>query len=206
MELKTGNTEQLILEVAEKLFIEKGYTGTRTAEIANEAGVNQALLHYYFRTKENLFNQIFEQKATQLLECFSMSVDNDSAFFEELKAGIEAHFEILSKSPGLPLFILREVVSDKNRKDFIMKNLLPTGMELYKKLKVAIRREARRGRIRPVRTFDLLFNVVSLNVFAFVAAQLLFDTNAEEDQKNMRKFLEERKRNNIKLIINSLKP
>jgi AcrR family transcriptional regulator len=206
MELKTNNTEQIILDVAEKLFIEKGYTGTKTTEIANEAGVNHALLHYYFRTKENLFNQIFEQKAVQLLGCFAITFDKDLSFFEKIKVGIETHFELLSKSPKLPLFILREIVTDNSRKVYILKNLLPVGKELYKKLKVAIRNEMQKGNIRPVKTTDLLLSIVSLNVFAFVAAQIFFDMDAEEDQGKIRFFLDERKRNNVELIINSLKP
>ena len=174
MDIKTGNKEQLILEVAEKLFIKKGYTGTKTTEIADNAKVNHALLHYYYRTKENLFIQIFEQKASQLLGCFTITFDNDSSFFEKLKKGIETHFDFLSKNPNLPLFILREIVADKNRKVFILKNLLPVGNEMYQKFKTVIRKEINKGLIRPVKTMDLLLNIISLNVFAFVAAQLFF--------------------------------
>ena len=206
MELKTGNKEQLILEIAEKLFIEKGYTGVKTTEIADEAGVNHALLHYYFRTKDNLFNQIFEQKAAQLLECFSITFDSDSDFFEKLEKGIETHFDLLSRTPKLPLFILREIVTDKERKAFILKNLLPVGKEMYKKFNVIVREEIQKGVIRPVKTIDLLLNIISLNVFAFVATQIFFDTETEEEQENLHKFLEERKKSNINLIINSLKP
>ncbi|MDR0865393.1 MAG: TetR/AcrR family transcriptional regulator, partial [Candidatus Symbiothrix sp.] len=82
------NTEQVILQAAEKLFIEKGYAGTRTTEIANVANVNHAMLHYYFRTKEKLFDQIFEQKASQLLGYFITAFNRECPFFEKLKMGI----------------------------------------------------------------------------------------------------------------------
>ena len=206
MELKTSNKEQLILEVAEKLFIEKGYAGTKTTEIADDAGVNHALLHYYYRTKENLFSQIFEQKASELMGCFTIAFDIDSSFLEKLKGGIETHFDFLSKNPNLPLFILREIIADKDRKEYVLKNILPVGKEMFRKFKTVVRKEIRRGFIRPVRAADLLLNIISLNVFAFVAAQLLFDMDAEEDREKLRFFLEERKRNNVELIINSLKP
>jgi AcrR family transcriptional regulator len=206
MELKTNNKEQIILEVAEKLFIEKGYAGTKTTDIAKEAGVNHALLHYYFRTKENLFNQIFEQKVSQIWGSFTIAFDSDSSFFEKIKDVIETHFEVLNKSPKLPLFILREIVTDNDRKAFILKKLMPVGKNVYKKLKSAIREEMQKGAICPVKTTDLLLNIASLNVFAFVAAQVLFDLDAEKDRKRVRIFLEERKRNNVELIINSLKP
>ena len=206
MDVKPGNKEQIILEVAEKHFIEKGLTGTRTTEIASEAGVNHALLHYYFRTKENLFEKIFEQKVGQLLGSFSFALDDDTPFFDKLKNAIESHFEILRQTPKMPLFIIREIVLDKDRKDFILKNMFPVGKELYHKLNVVIRNEIRKGVIRPVKTFDLVLNIVSLNVFAFIAAQIFFDMDAEKEKETLRAFLDERKKNNVELIINSLKP
>jgi len=206
MDFKANNKEHLILEVAEKLFIEKGYTGTKTTEIANDAGVNHALLHYYYRTKENLFNQIFEQKASQILGSIVLTFDNDSSFFEKVKNGIEAHFELISKNPKLPLFILREIVTDKSRKEFVLKKILPAGEEVYQKFSAVVREAIREGLIRPVKITDLLLNIASLNVFAFVAAQILFDIDSEEDREKLQIFLEERKKNNVELIINSLKP
>ena len=205
MDLKSGNKEQLILEIAEKLFIEKGYTGTRTTEIANEAGVNHALLHYYFRTKENLFNKIFEQKAAQLLGSFSINIDDDSSFFEKIKNVIDTHFEFMYENPKLPLFIIREIVLDKERKNFILQNMLPIGKELHQKIKKVIRNEIHKGVIRPVKTSDLMLNIISLNVFAFVAAQIFFDMDEEKDKERLKLFLENRKKNNVEIVINSIK-
>ena len=205
MDLKSGNKEQLILEIAEKLFIEKGYTGTRTTEIASEAGVNHALLHYYYRTKENLFNKIFEQKASQLLGSFSINVDVDSPFMEKIKNVIETHFDFLWENPKLPFFIIREIVLDKERKYFMLQNLLPIGKELHQKIKTVIKKEICKGVIRPIKTTDLLLNIISLNVFAFVAAQIFFDMDTEKDKEKLKLFLEERKKNNVEIIINSIK-
>jgi hypothetical protein len=95
---------------------------------------------------------------------------------------------------------------DNERKAFIFKNLLPVGKEVYQKFKVIVRKEIKKGAIRPVKTADLLLNIASLNVFAFVSAQVLFDMDAEENREALRIFLEERKKNNVELIINSLKP
>lgn len=206
MELKTNNKEQMILEVAEKLFIEKGYTGTKTTDIAEVAGVNHALLHYYFRTKENLFSQIFEQKVLQVLESLKIIVDNDSSSFsEKLKKGIETHFDFLTKNPELPLFILREIVMNKDRKAFIRKNIFPYGKQMLQKFEGVIRKEVQKGTVRPIKAADLVLNIASLNVFAFVIAQVLFDANTEEDRENVRLFLESRKKNNVEMIMNSLK-
>jgi len=205
MDLKSGNKEQLILEIAEKLFMEKGYTATKTTEIANEAGVNHALLHYYFRTKENLFNKIYEQKINQLSGSFSISVNDEFPFLEKLKKVIEAHFDFLSKNPKLPLFIIREIVLDKERKAFILNYVFPLAKELYTHFKNIINIEIKKGVIRQVKAIDLLLNIASLNVFAFVAAQIFYDLEAEEDKEKIKIFFDDRKKNNVELIINSIK-
>ncbi|MDR3340821.1 MAG: TetR/AcrR family transcriptional regulator [Candidatus Symbiothrix sp.] len=205
MEQKTGNTEQLILEAAEKLFMEKGYNGTKTLDIAKNAGVNHALIHYYFRTKENLFSQIFEQKAAQLLGFFVDAFNKDYPFFEKLKIGIETHFDFLSQTPELPLFVLNEIIKDKNRRNYIYKKIFPIGEEILKRMTKAIAEEVCKGTIRPIKASDLLLNIASLNVFAFVALQVLFATDEDRQKEEYVKFLEERKKNNVELIINGLK-
>ncbi|GHV10470.1 hypothetical protein FACS1894162_4730 [Bacteroidia bacterium] len=205
MELKKENTEQVILETAEKIFIEKGYAGTRTTEIAQAAGVNHAMLHYYFRTKENLFNQIFEQKAAQLLGFFVQAFDRELPFFEKLKIGIETHFDFIAQQPGLPLFVLREIIQNKERKDLILQKALPLGMKILSKMAQALNEEESQGNIRSMQAHDLLLNIASLNIFAFVAAQAIFDNHADSTNEQYKNFLEVRKQNNVEVIINSLK-
>jgi len=87
----------------------------------------------------------------------------------------------------------------------MLQNLLPVGKELHQKIKTVIRKEIRKGVIRPVKTTDLLLNIISLNVSAFVAAQIFFDMDTEKDNKKLKLFLEERKKNNVEIIINSIK-
>ena len=109
MKEETSNTEQSILKAAEKEFLKKGFSGSKTTEIAKEAGVTHAMLHYYFRTKENLFNKVFEEKARQLADTFLSRVDESLPFLEKIKCFIEAHFDLLTANPELPLFIYREI-------------------------------------------------------------------------------------------------
>jgi AcrR family transcriptional regulator len=200
-----ASTEQIILEAAEKIFIEKGYNGAKTIDIAKAAGVNHAMLHYYFRTKENLFKQIFEQKAMLLLGFFSIAFEGDYPFFEKLKKGIETHFDFLTTNIDLPFFVLREVIQDKKRRAFIIEKIFPMGEIILEKMNKAIDKEVKKGAIRPVKVYDLLLNIASLNVFAFVAAQVLFNLEDDKDSQKLKLFLEGRKQNNIEIIINSLK-
>jgi AcrR family transcriptional regulator len=199
------NTEQIILEAAEKLFLEKGYAGTRTTEIAKAAGVNHAMLHYYFRTKEKLFDQIFEKKAALLLGYFVTAFNRECPFFEKLKIGIELHFDFLSQTPELPLFIIREVVLDKEKKNLILQKVFPIGKKALWGMARVIRAELNKGTIRPIRATDLLLNIASLNVFSFIALQVLFDINPDEKNEDVKKFLESRKKNIVDTIINSIK-
>jgi AcrR family transcriptional regulator len=205
MESTSANTEQMILAAAEKIFIKKGYTGTRCVEIAQAAGINHALLHYYFRTKEHLFNQIFEQKASLLLDFFVTAFDKDLPFFEKLKIGIKKHFDFIAQTPELPFFVLRELIQDKDKKAVIIQKVAPVGKDIMRKMKQAIDAEVAKGTIRFIRPRDLLLNIVSLNVFSFVALQILFDTQQESETEKFKTFLEERKKNNVDVIINSLK-
>ena len=110
MKEETSNTEQSILKAAEKEFLKKGFSGSKTTEIAKEAGVTHAMLHYYFRTKENLFNKVFEEKAKQLADTFLSRVDESLPFLEKIKCFIEAHFDLLTANPELPLFIYLSLI------------------------------------------------------------------------------------------------
>lgn len=125
MKEETSNTEQSILKSAEKEFLKKGFSGSKTTEIAKEAGVTHAMLHYYFRTKENLFNKVFEEKAKQLADTFLSRVDESLPFLEKIKCFIEAHFDLLTANPELPLFIYREILTNECGKEICRKTLFP---------------------------------------------------------------------------------
>jgi AcrR family transcriptional regulator len=204
MELKSANTEQIILEAAEKVFMDKGYTGAKTVEIAKEAGVNHALLHYYFRTKENLFNRIFENKANFFLGAFKDAFRSDLSFFEKIATIVEEHFDKIGMNPKVPMFVFREVVSNREKKDFILKKIIPTAFPVFEELKKLINEETVKGTITPVEPLDLLLNIASLNVFSYVIAQVYFHFD-EEMNDEICAFLAQRKKNNVEVILKSLR-
>ena len=115
------NKEKAILQAAEEEFFEKGFDGARTVSIAQKAGVTHAMLHYYFRSKEQLFRKILDEKmavfSESVLNVFS---DTEKPLLERLEEGIRRHFDFLSSNPGLPAFILREL----DRINLDMKELL----------------------------------------------------------------------------------
>jgi len=205
MELKPTNSEQAILEAAEKIFIQKGYAETRTTEIAEAAGVNHALLHYYFRTKEALFERIFQEQTTQLMNFFVKALDSDLPFLEKIKLGIEEHFDFITQNPGLPFFIMREIVQNDERKQVVHQKIAPIAFNMIDRIAVLVQEEVARGTIRPILAQDLLLNIISLNVFSFIALQMFFDMKSDSHPQFFTHFLEERKRNNVETIINSIK-
>jgi AcrR family transcriptional regulator len=204
VELKSANTEQIILEAAERIFIDKGYIGAKTTEIAKEAGVNHAMLHYYFRTKENLFNKIFEKKASFFLGSFKEAFQSDLSFFEKIKLIVEEHFDRIGMNPKIPLFVLREMVSNKEKKDFILKKIIPAGLFVFEELEKIVDEEIAKGTVLSVKPLDLLLNIASLNVLSYMAAQVYFDFDKGMNSE-ICEFLARRKKNNVEVILKSLK-
>ena len=107
---KDISTEEKILISASKVFTEKGFSGTRTRDIAEEAGINLALLNYYFRSKEKLFEQVMKVKIVLLFGKIIPIITSEKTNLEEkIDLVSEKYFEILSKNPNLPLFVLSEI-------------------------------------------------------------------------------------------------
>ena len=204
MKIDNKNTEQIILEAAEKLFLDKGYAATKTTEIAQEAGINHAMLHYYFRTKENLFNKIFENKVQYFLSSFSTTFSQELPLREKIKLGVETHFDFIGTNPKLPMFIMREIVSNKEKREFILQfiqqEIIPKASVTLNELTQAIKDEVEKGNIQAVNPIDIILNIASLNVFAYITGQVFFDT----DEVGLKAYLEQRKKNNVEVILRSI--
>lgn len=104
------STEARILQAAEKEFFEKGYAGARTVSIAEAAGVTHAMLHYYFRTKDKLFEQIVAGKINMLGDIILSAIgDGNLPLEERIRQGVERHFDFIAANRDLPRFIVNEV-------------------------------------------------------------------------------------------------
>ena len=109
MKNKKG-TEERILKAAENEFFTKGFAGARTTAIAENAGVTHAMLHYYFRTKEQLFNTVLKRNIEKMYKVmFAVFVEDDRPFSERLAEGVGRHFDALAENPLLPRFVLNEI-------------------------------------------------------------------------------------------------
>ena len=198
------NTEQNILNAAEKVFLEKGFNRATTAEIARLAGVTHAMLHYYYRTKENLFAKIFSAKIEELIHSLLFIIAQDMPFREKIKRGVELHFDCIAQNPKLPLFIVNEFLLHIGQVKTFQPSILTAVNQLYTNFDKDIQRELALGNIRPITAENLLYNIIALNIAVFIVQPViteLFDWNSDDYQR----FIEARKKENVETILNGLK-
>ncbi|MCD7973763.1 MAG: TetR/AcrR family transcriptional regulator [Candidatus Azobacteroides sp.] len=198
------NTEQSILNAAEAIFLTKGYAGTKTTEIAEKAGVNHAMLHYYFRTKESLFNKIFENKMHLFISSFFTAFDTDLPFKEKVRIAVEKHYDFIAANPRLPMFIMGEMLINDKKKEEVRKILIPKLLSILENLQTEIDKEVEKGTIPSSLSMDTMLNVVSLNIFSVLFTQITSIDNKYLGLVDMDVFMEQRKRNNISLILKGL--
>ncbi|MBN1980849.1 MAG: TetR/AcrR family transcriptional regulator [Chitinivibrionales bacterium] len=198
-------TEQMILEAAEQLFLDKGFSMTSTTEIARKVGCNQALVHYYFRTKDRLFAAIFERKVRLFASTFLQIGNQDIPFTEKLQRKIELHFDILRANPKLPFLVFNEVTTNPKRLLLLKEKLGDALQSVIHQLNSELSTEIKKGIIRPISAIDLLLTIVSLNVALFIARPI-FKTVTTISDKEFEKMVEHRKKENVTIILNSLRP
>lgn len=204
MAVKTYNEEE-ILKAAEELFVKHGYNATSTTKIAQKVGCNQALVHYYFRSKENLFQQIFSKKITTMLSYFATPLSREGDFFEKLTECINWYFDFLIQNPDLPFFVLNELILNEERRTFIRKNFVSNAhrREVYEVYSNFVRKEIEAGTINPMEPIDLLLDIISLTITNFIARPIYTDLlNKNETEGDA--FIQTRKDHVINLIINGI--
>ena len=201
-----NNKEQVILAAAKEEFLDKGYDGARTTSIARAAGVTHAMLHYYFKTKEQLFERIFHETMGMLVEgILEVFTQTEKPFRERIAEALGIHFEVIRENPRLPLFMIREVASRPER-FAIIKNVIST---FAGNLLIAMQRDidqaVAQGEISHIEATTLLLDMISLNVFPFIVKPV-FEAATGLDLNVDSKFWELRKQENTELIMRRLTP
>lgn len=167
-------TEQAILAAAEREFLTKGYDGARTTSIAEAAGVTHAMLHYYYRTKEQLFARILDEKMRLMSESvLTVLGKSDVPLLERIEEGMARHFDFLAANPDLPRFIINELYSQPDRCKRMrlqMLRMLRTWMHNAQRELDAM---VESGRTEPVDIRMLMLDILSLNIFPFIASPLI---------------------------------
>lgn len=201
---ESQDTESKILQAAEKEFFEKGYAGARTASIAEAAGVNHAMLHYYFRTKDKLFGRIVSEKMSILRNIVLGAIEGSNLPLKDrIRQGVERHFDFIAANRELPRFIVNEVYAHPERVETMEMNIQNIAGDVLNNLQCEINEYARHGHCRPVDARMLLIDIISLNIFPFMAApiikEVIGNSNGGYDD-----FLAMRKKENVETILRKL--
>ncbi len=201
-----NNKEQAILAAAKEEFFDKGYDGARTTSIARNAGVTHAMLHYYFKTKEQLFERIFQETMGMLVkDILEVFTQTEKPFKERMAEALDIHFEVIRQNPRLPLFMIREVASRPER-FAIIKNVISTfAGNLLITMQHDIDQAVSNGEIGKIDATTLLLDMISLNVFPFIVKPV-FEAATGLDLNADSRFWELRKQENIEIIMRRLTP
>ena len=207
---RDGDAEQRILDAAHKVFVRRGTAGARMQEIADEAGVNKALLHYYFRSKNRLAEAIFQRVARGI---FGRVVDlarSDLELEEKVRRIIGVYLEQLSRTPYAPAYVIGEMNHDPDRGRQMVEMIRHLrggdGPEVvFDALQRQIDERARAGTMRHISAPQFITNLVSLCIFPFAARPLLCAVIGLDEQ-GFRAFIEERKAELPEFFLNALRP
>jgi len=167
------NTEQRILAAARKVFVEKGKDGARMQEIADLAGINKSLLHYYFRSKERLFTMVFMEVFAKFFPIISNVFDQPSSLLDKIRQVFPIYIDFLLENPLIPQFVFSEMNKHPDILDQFLKQ--PKQAGLIAKLEVMIDRSVVSGEIKPIDSKQFLLNLISLAVFPAFAKPILIN-------------------------------
>jgi TetR/AcrR family transcriptional regulator len=195
-------TEEIILSSARKVFRSKGLAGARMQEIADEAGINKALLHYYFRSKEKLFEKIFVEAVADLLPSVRVSLNEVENLNQFLTFFISKYFDLITEHPYLPQFILQEI----NRNPDLMRKVTGDKELPVDQIKMLVKRDVESGLIRPIEAEQLMVNTVAMIIFPFAARPVLQSMIFSNDQAAFDDFLSQRKEVITRFVLDAIKP
>lgn len=194
---KELSTEEKIIAAARKLFTQKGFSATKTRDIAEEAGINLALLNYYFRSKQNLFQIIIEEKFDQLFGVINPILSNSEISLEEkIETLVTNYTNMLLGNDDLPLFVLSEIKTN----EFLIKRVRQNAEILSNP--VIEKQLKERG--FTTTGFNFIMNVMSLTLFPFMSKPL-FVTSGLIKEEEFVHFITERKKDIPTWVMNTLK-
>mgnify|MGYP002622241890 CR=1 FL=1 len=198
--------EQRILETAKQLFLEHGFAQTSTTDIARAVGCNQALVHYYYRTKERLFRKIFEQEMNNLLD-FANKFTYSDDLWSFLSTLVDYYFSFLTQNPKLPFFILNELVLNEERRAWMRETFIQNErrQKAYYAFSDMVMREIKKGTIRQIEPLDLLLDIVSLVVMTFICMPIYSDL-LQKTPEELNDFLAHRKQEVLLMLEGGLTP
>lgn len=197
---KKDNTEEKILSAAHLVFTKKGMDGTRMQEIADTAGINKALLHYYFRTKQKLFEAIFKSAFKKIFPRIEEMIYAEIPIENKLETFIDNYIDLLLQNPFLPAFILKEINRDP---EFFATTIQSVGVN-PKIVFGLFENEMKNGKIKKMDPRELMVNILALSIFPFAARPLMKAVFFDNDKNAYDQFLNQRKTSVKEFVLNSI--
>lgn len=194
-------TEEKIFNAARIVFQKKGFAGARMQEIANEAGINKAMLHYCFKNKQLLFEAVFMKAFSQLAPQVNLIFSSTESIFDKIRQFTYSYISFVIEHPFLPQFIVQEM---NNNPEFMMQFLNHENRPNPNLMIAQIEQEIASGIIKPIAPKQLLLDIFSLTVFPF-AARMMVKGIIQISDAEFNQMMEERKTSIAEQIINSIK-
>ena len=195
--LSDNKTEQKIIEAAEIVFHEKGFDGARMQEIADKASINKGLLHYYFKSKDALFDAIFNMAIKKMSGSINSILKMDITLEEKINLIIDSYMNLLLRNSSLPRFVITELNKDSDR--FIKKYLSGEINNVFVNFINSVQKEIDAGKIKPIDPKHLFMNMISMILFPFIGKPMI-QVLIGVDNKEFNKLIQER-REHIKGFI-----
>jgi TetR/AcrR family transcriptional regulator len=202
MSVSHPETETAILDAARKVFVQHGFDGTTMQMISDESGINKALLHYYYRSKDRLFEAVFIEAFSKMIPNLMKIFTSESDLFDKIRSFVDAYISALLQYPQIPLFILHEL---KRNPDRIVELIKSTGINPDIILHF-IKLEIKKGTITAIDPQQLLVNMMGLCIFPFAARPMIQGFLFKNDARAYEAFLEKRKKEVSEFIIKAIKP
>ncbi|NIV12645.1 MAG: TetR family transcriptional regulator [Aliifodinibius sp.] len=198
---KEIQTEQQILEAAKQIFQERGFAGARMQEIADEADINKSMLHYYFRSKDKLFQKVFQDSIRQFFPEILKVLHADLELTPKIEKLVETYYEMFRKHPHLPRFVIHEMNQHPDRFKEFVKNM---GFEIPEAFVMQIRQEIESDSMLNIDPREFIINTIGLCVFPLIARPMI-ETVFKMNNEQYQQFLEQRKNELPKFILNAVK-
>lgn len=205
MKDREQNTEQIILEAAEAEFLEKGYSNAKMMAIAQRAGVAHSMLHYYFRSKENLFQGILQQKMQEMFSLQGEALEGETTFEGLLRKVRDLRDRFFAANPKFAYFILTEVMGNAQNRALLVQLVERMSRTSMVKLRELLEQEMAAGRMRRMRIENVILMIITLDVAMLTAISQCREEEGIGDEVADR-LLAGYKERNLQLFLEALRP
>lgn len=183
-----SETEEKILDAARTIFQKRGFEGARMQEIADEAGINKSMLHYYYRNKDNLFMEVFQSGIKKIFPQLFAIMNKDIPLKDKVWEIVEFYHTMFKENSHLPMFVIHEMNQHPERfRDFIQK----VGITFPEKFALQIKKEVQDGNIIPISPQQFLINIVSMCMMPMIARTMVM-TVFQFNEDQYEQFMDER--------------